>query len=82
MGVNHKALLELWSVQKPDFEVNRVPFLKLVALDWGMLLLIGCTYFRREDAIYFSTGAKLDATAGAIEILSSEYQQAKQNASK
>lgn len=82
MGADHKALVELWAVQKPGFDVNRDPFLKSVGLDWGMLLLTGCAYFRHGDAIYFNTGAKPDAAAGGIEILGSEYQQAKTAATK
>ncbi|QUG75438.1 hypothetical protein GKQ23_10770 [Erwinia sp. E602] len=82
MGDEHKALAALWKEQKPLITVKRDSFLQSVGLDWGMLFLTGCTYFRRDDAIYFSTGAKPDPAAGGVEILGSEYQQAKTASSK
>ena len=82
MGEAHRALVALWRDQKPKIEVSREPFLKSAGLDWGMLFMTGCAYFRHGDTVYFSTGAKPDPAAGGIEILGSEYQLAKTAATK
>lgn len=82
MADNHKALMELWTVQKPDISVDRDPFLESAGLNWGMLFLTGCSYFRHGDTVYFNTGTKPDPAAGGVEILGSDYQLAKKNASK
>lgn len=80
MGDPHKALVELWHEQKPAFSVDRTAFFESVGLDWGMLFMTGCAYFRHGDAIYFETGAKPAESASAVEILGSEYQQARKEA--
>lgn len=82
MGAEHKALVALWNQQKPSVSVKSDLFLKSVGLDWGMLIMTGCAYFRHGDAIYFNTGAKPDPAAGGVEILGSDYQQAKAAAAK
>lgn len=81
MKAEHKALAALWKEQKPSITVKREPFIQSIGLDWGMLLLTGFTYFRHADAIYLETGARPAESANAIEILGSEYHQARKEAS-
>lgn len=80
MAAKHKALVALWREQKPAFSVDRTAFFESVGLDWGMLFMTGCAYFRHGNAIYFETGAKPAESASAVEILGSEYQQARKEA--
>lgn len=77
MAEEHKALQALWNEQRPKLDVDKAAFFPLIGLDWGTLLFTGITYFRHGDAIYVETSAAPKASAGAIEILGSEYDQAK-----
>lgn len=73
----HKALSDIWNAQRPKMFVDKAVFYPLLGLDWGTLLFTGITYFRHGDAIYVETPATPKASAGAIEILGSEFDQAK-----
>jgi len=73
----HKALSDAWNAQRPKMYVDKAVFYPLLGLDWGTLLFTGITYFRHGDAIYVETSATPKAAAGAVEILGSEFEQAK-----
>lgn len=73
----HKALSDIWNAQRPKMCIDKSIFYPLLGFDWGTLLFTGITYFRHGDAIYVETGATPKAAAGGIEILGSEFDQAK-----
>lgn len=77
MADEHKTLLAIWNEQRPKIYVDKAAFFPLIGLDWGTLLFTGITYFRHGEALYVETSATPKATAGAIEILGSEFDQAK-----
>lgn len=77
MVEEHKALQEIWTEQRPRIEVDKAAFFPLIGLDWGTLLFTGITYFRYGDALFIETSATPKATAGGIEIMGSEFDQAK-----
>ncbi|WP_426817641.1 hypothetical protein ACP3TC_04820 [Winslowiella sp. 2C04] len=77
MGKEAKALAAKWKENYPTLKLDREPMLDALGLDWGMLFITGCHYFRHGDAIYVETGARPKTSAGAIEIIGSEFNEAK-----
>lgn len=80
MSASHKVLMEMWSSNRPKQSVDVSAFYPAIGLDWGILFMTGFAMFRHADTIYIETGAKPKADAGAVEILGSEYNAAKQEA--
>jgi hypothetical protein len=80
MSAEHKALMEIWNSNRPKKSVDVSAFYPAIGLDWGILFMTGFAMFRHADTIYIETGAKPKADAGAVEILGSEYNAAKQEA--
>lgn len=80
MAEQHRVLKEQWESQYPKGSVDRCEFYKSIGLDWGMLFLTGCQWFRHEDAIYIETGATPAPESGAVEILGSDFKAARQAA--
>ena len=77
MGKEAKALAAKWKENYPTLKLDRELMLDALGLDWGMLFMTGCHYFRHCDAIYVETGARPKASAGGIEIFGSEFKKAK-----
>ena len=77
--LQHAELLTKWNDNYPALRVNKEPLLSSIGFDWGMLFLTGILYFRLADVIYAETSAKPDATAEGIEILGSEFSDAKRD---
>lgn len=73
----HAELLTKWNDNYPAQRVNKEGLLSSIGFDWGMLFLTGIIYFRLADVIYAETSAKPDAAAMGIEILGSEFADAK-----
>lgn len=73
----HAELLTKWNDSYPAQRVNKESLLSSIGFDWGMLFLTGILYFRLADVIYAETSAKPDAAAMGIEILGSEFAEAK-----
>lgn len=80
MSAEHKALMEIWNSNRPKTSVDVSAFYPAIGLDWGILFMTGFFMFRHADTIYIETGAKPKADVGAVEILGSEYNAAKQEA--
>lgn len=77
MRQESKALNELWEVQRPKQRLERDPFYQSIGLDWSSLFMAGCAYFRHNDVIYIETSAEPKPEAGGVEILGSEFKEAK-----
>lgn len=73
----HAELLTKWNDNYPAQRVNKESLLSSIGFDWGMLFLTGILYFRLADVIYAETSAKPDPAAEGVEILGSEFADAK-----
>ncbi|HGY4723309.1 TPA: hypothetical protein ACNV1G_004558 [Citrobacter amalonaticus] len=65
-----------WDAHRPRSRVNSEALYTALGLNWGMLILTGATYFRYQGVVYLATSSTPEASAGAVEILGSEYEAA------
>lgn len=77
-----QAVKDKWTEYRLNEDVRMDEVYDAMGVDWANLWLSGASFFEHNNAVYLKTGMVPDASSGAVEILGSEYETARQAAGK